>query len=74
MSKMENCRLECGLENCSVCSKVPCSTLQDPVYVSELNKDVEGLFVKFMGYTTFGRVTEIPDDRVKLERDLNGTA
>jgi hypothetical protein len=42
--------------------------------VSELNKDVEGLFVKFMGYTTFGRVTEIPDDRVKLERDLNGTA
>lgn len=45
--------------------------LQDPAYTSDLNKDVKGLFVKSVGYTTFRRVTEILDERVKIDKDLS---
>lgn len=35
-------------------------------------EDIKGLFTKFVDNTNFGRVTKLLDDRINIEKALNG--
>lgn len=39
----------------------------------QLNEDIKGLFIKFVGNTNFGRTSKFLNDKIKIEKDLNKT-
>lgn len=45
---------------------------QDSVYVTVFDEDIKGLFTKCVDNTNFGRVTKFLDDRINIEKALNG--
>lgn len=42
-------------------------------YVRQLNEDIKGLFIEFVGNTNFGRTSKFLNDKIKIEKDLNKT-
>lgn len=45
---------------------------QDSVCVTVFDEDIKGLFTEFVDNTNFGRVTKFLDDRINIEKALNG--